>query len=749
MMHCLPVRQQTAMCALVAALFGLAGCGGGGSSDGVAKLSGATNTTLRVEVTDTENDALAYQWRVTAGTIENRNNRETVWSLPDGGGLHFAYVLVSDGKGGYIEQQYAVSTDAFKIPVPFVAPIAYVPPSVTAADEFDGASIRLRLRAGFDTNFADPAGGTKLRYVFLPGVQVRVFKSGTNEQVFSGVTDLGGELTVPRLPKDQDFDLRCSTGEGVQLSGCGSLRGSGDVPAQTLVQAVTPPNQRNLRLFGHVGFSDGGVCGVENAFFGLQSSASVQLQQGDGTTLTPAVKVNRFGDYALDAPVLVNASDLKLRVVCESYAVTLNVPVPASGFTHTASVELSHMIPNSRPQMVKMVANGPDGNVRGKMVVPISGAYSNVLPRADHFLTYKGADSRLSACNYYRSFGAVRECDAQGNMTGAISLDDWKREHKFSPYRGSNEEVSATYVNQRDLNLVRRMLATKTTTSSGADKVAFVVCNHPGPEGDTQRETDLVIDTALGDEKQVACVAMEYSPTAGRSGDTPFTKFLTFGPDGKLVLSVNLDGRGEKYMPGACVACHGGMRYMGSFPEKGNPSPDLNANFLPFDTGNYLFSSRDLLTESSQSPALNALNKLVLQTAPTTATQALIGGWYKNGSVVLDKHYVPDPWVNLEATQPGASRFYREVVGTSCRTCHAAVRDDFDWDSPSKLLGRKGLPHVCGGKPDLHLNASMPNALISLDRLQVKLRVDATLADLTTKFLGCVEAEPDPVYPKR
>ena len=46
---------------------------------------------------------------MTAGSVENRNSRETVWTMPDGPGLHFAYVTVYDGRGGYADLVSAMS----------------------------------------------------------------------------------------------------------------------------------------------------------------------------------------------------------------------------------------------------------------------------------------------------------------------------------------------------------------------------------------------------------------------------------------------------------------------------------------------------------------------------------------------------------------------------------------------------------------------------------------------------------------
>ena len=727
--------------AVLVAACAVAACGGG--SVGNPNDSGANKTTLTVEAADVDGDALHYQWRVTAGSVENRDARETVWTMPDGPGLHFAYVVVSDGKGGYAEQQYAVATDALNTTAAPRTAIAY---SALPMTEVAGSAGRLRFVSSFDaTLFTPPAGGpAALRLVYLPDVRVQVLHAG-GETVHTGASDLNGEVSLPQL--DSGFyDLRCATGSGAALAPCGGFL----VDSVSGVSQFTPTLglQRNLRLHGHVGFADGGTCARQDELFNAQSSATVQLLQADGQALTPAMRVNRYGDYALDAAVAVRAS-LKLQVQCEAYRATLDVPASPDpvGYVGTRAIELSHAIPNSRPRIVKMVANGPEGSVRGQMVVPESAdVASNALVGAQHFLTYKGQDTKLSACMYYRALGAVKGCDAQGRLIEPISFDDWKRAQQFEPYAGTNVEVAANYINKMDLNLVRRMVATQ----SGPQRIAFYVCNHPGPEGSSQAEVDQVMDAGLADEKRVACVAMEWSASPGVNGGRPFTKFLTFAPDGSLIASVNLDGRGEKHLPGSCVACHGGTRYNGRYPETGNPSPYLGAGFLPFDTGNYLFSSRAALTEPAQGRQFHALNRLALATdAPDTgAFAALMAGWYAPGSDTLDKTYVPPLWRAEEARAPGAARFYREVVGASCRTCHVSRGNAFDWDSNLLNPGRAGA-HACGGTEQLALNASMPNALISRDRIAQRAQADPALAGLMRTYLGCAVPLPDPVYPRR
>jgi len=78
----------------------------------------------------------------------------------------------------------------------------------------------------------------------------------------------------------------------------------------------------------------------------------------------------------------------------------------------------------------------------------------------------------------------------------------------------------------------------------------------------------------------------------------------------------------------------------------------------------------------------------------------------------------------------------------------------FDWDAnPADF---PGLPngrvqrHFCGGTEDLAVNASMPNALVSLNRLLDPQRPDiAALKARMLTFLGCDGPKGDPVFPRK
>ena len=255
----------------------------------------------------------------------------------------------------------------------------------------------------------------------------------------------------------------------------------------------------------------------------------------------------------------------------------------------------------------------------------------------------------------------------------------------------------------------------------------------------------------------IACVAMDYSISPGVNGDKPFTRFLIFGPSGQLLFSINLDGRQEKFVPGACVACHGGDFYLGKYPEDRSGVANIGAHFLPYDAGNFEFSSKAGLTEADQEQNIYFLNPNVLNTDATVAEQELIAGWYANGTRTLDKLYVPASWqmqTDLGPTAPVIS-FYQNVLARSCRTCHAALTEQLNFDHWSNVFvgyhGAGTLYHHNLGRvtckynrPNYQLNRahSMPNSLVTFNRFWLSAGAPIATEDqvaITTAFLHLLD----------
>ena len=368
----------------------------------------------------------------------------------------------------------------------------------------------------------------------------------------------------------------------------------------------------------------------------------------------------------------------------------------------------------------KHVVISTDGNVvQGTQAAP-SPATSDKVPLADHFLTFfstkdrhvylprdsLGADTKMGSCRYYVAIGAAEGCDDHGNLINPlVTFSSWKKKWTLDvPGSGSH----ATYANKADLNLQRDMHGI--TTSNGT---AFYVCNYPRADN---KDVNTNLGNAVNNKNLVACVAMEYSPTPGVNGNQPYTKFLTFAPSGKLLQSVNLDTRGEKYLPGSCVVCHGANHDFSRVAENGSTSPAMNSQFLPFDLNNFAFGS-GALTQANLEVALRSLNKLVLNTNPSPAIVDLIGGWYPTPASTFTNSFVPAGWAGHET-------LYNNVVKPHCRTCHVAMVPD----NPSLGLSFRSFnefhqfnfeldARVCGNDVGVERKRySMPNSLVTFNR---------------------------------
>jgi hypothetical protein len=307
---------------------------------------------------------------------------------------------------------------------------------------------------------------------------------------------------------------------------------------------------------------------------------------------------------------------------------------------------------------------------------------SDAFKEADRFLAHRGIDTRQSACEYYRVIKAANGCDAQGNPIRAITFQQWRKRNGFklngkqNPNRPRNGELTAAFRNEADLNLVRDHHARRV----GSDRIAYYVCNHAQKPGDNLPAYNLV-----------ACVGMEHSALPGVNGGQPFTRFYTFGPTGKLYLSVNLDGRGEKYMPGVCVPCHGGDGYFNRFPEAGATAArdsNIGAYFEPFDLDNFAFGPAPF-GRDDQEEMVRKLNVLLKETDPTPAMVQLIDGWYPGGAGKQQSEYLPPGWnPELDETLPRTDRInpfdntaytfntdqlYLKAVKPACRLCHITM----------------------------------------------------------------------------
>lgn len=680
--------------------------------------------TVSVSVSNAGGGKLSYQWRSTDGTIVEVNAPSTTWTLPNGPGIHFAYVLVSNGKGGFTERRLLLNTDTIgnlpTLPPPTVLspPPAGVPAgnfyrSVTEWGSVSAVNHGVRV-----PNIPEFLEDTSTLKHYPPTGTV-----STNNE---------GDFTVSKVPAIAHFTTQCAV-DGVTYADCSS-NGPSPFTSMPADFAVTDyvygtPFTFPPVISGNLVLLDGTPCGTQNEFFNVHVAPTATLLDKFAITLAGPVPVNELGDYSL--PYNANAASVLLKCQGSSVSVTIG-SLNSTGVTDLGQVKMPGI---SAPVISGMTAT-LGSKVVGSMFAPITSQPSDIVPLSDAFLTEKGFDTRVEACQYYKAIGATTSCSSAGDLVNPIDFDDWQRQVKIGKYATAGAtEYKATYINKEDLNLARE----HHSISYGAGNTAAYVCNHVGPKTDGQNDVNTAINNTVAGLDLVACVAMDYMVHTGVNGGKPFTRFFIFGPSGQLLPSVNLDTRREKFVPGTCVVCHGGDKYAGHFS---GTAANVGGHFLPYDTGNFEFSTKAGLTEAAQEEAIYKLNQNVLLAGPTASETSLISGWYASGHT-LNKSYLPSSWKVQGAT---AASFYRNVIARSCRSCHEAMVPGLNFDDYTNITPGGAFYRgedatydvgstVCGGRQVVRSH-SMPNSLITFNRFWNSSGTAVDQPSITSQFFG-------------
>jgi len=179
-----------------------------------------------------------------------------------------------------------------------------------------------------------------------------------------------------------------------------------------------------------------------------------------------------------------------------------------------------------------------------------------------------------------------------------------------------------------------------------------------------------------------------------------------FAPDTRTgalqrVTSVDLDHRGQKYVPQSCVVCHGGTpaspgQLAQTAPYYSSTAPsgiygDVNAGFLPWDLTSFWYSDTDPgFSQKSEDAALkaqyteaNQVGQFKLLNVGAYLTTAdpnryalereLLEGWYGGPGLpsAYVGNFVPAGWQPTANGNPSTSAMlYTDVFAHSCRACH-------------------------------------------------------------------------------
>lgn len=350
-------------------------------------------------------------------------------------------------------------------------------------------------------------------------------------------------------------------------------------------------------------------------------------------------------------------------------------------------------------------------------------------------------DSASSAAAYYNTV------DPNGFRT---TLSEWLFLNGFNsaaPDLGA--DAHAVYTNNFDLGFGRDMYVKLGACDDGVVApgncdVASVVLNYASLEAAAKKIGPIV------------AVAMEYSRPECPSGETScpegqrFTKFYVFAPDLRgdfvRISSVDLDGRGEKFVPQACVVCHGGKPaevVAGVYGSNG----DLNSGWLTWDLDSFLYSNTDpgfsrkaadaalrgQYTRDGQQEAFRLLNYYAWltmyredelgseDTERYRRARELVEGWYGDAEGLQTSgttwaEVVPDSWSDSVAA--GASAIYTDVFAQHCRACHVL---HIPLTSGQVPIGSydEFVTSIRSGSAGALQSGTMPMARMTMDRFWV------------------------------
>ena len=302
-----------------------------------------------------------------------------------------------------------------------------------------------------------------------------------------------------------------------------------------------------------------------------------------------------------------------------------------------------------------------------------------------------GFENKVTAAAYY---GAI---DPAGEKK---TLSAWLIANCMDPAATNfGADAHAIYTNDFDLGFGRDMYFKTTkpagcaSTSFGAADAASVVINYASLEGAAKK---------LG---PIIAVAMEYKASDANRSQPGLVTFYAFAPDDvtgafRRVSSANFDGRGEKALPGACTACHGGRPLRPAADPRNTyaSSSNVGATFMPWDLESFLYSDTDpafpndaanaslraRFTRAAQEAEFKKLNAAAYGTygsgQPFQCYPAfggpceLVEMWYGAGlaSATFRNRQIAPGWVRggLDNNPVESEQIYLDVFARHCRACH-------------------------------------------------------------------------------
>lgn len=319
----------------------------------------------------------------------------------------------------------------------------------------------------------------------------------------------------------------------------------------------------------------------------------------------------------------------------------------------------------------------------------------------------KQTDTRAYVDAYYAAIDPTNAKD---------TLAKWKTANGFDS--GAGTQVTVVFGDKRDLGYGRRMTVRQNPDGTSA----YLVENYLIQAGAAYAYSPLNLEAAIVRDQRwlLGYNTIEFSP--GPNGGISFAKFYNFNATtGIREVTVDLDGRGQKAMPGPCITCHGGRGDALTPPDStgkprfnlisngpSNTRGDVRAQLHPFEADVFDYSTTTGYSRAEQETALKTINKIVLCSyplpAPSSAPEdacrrpALEGEWQGTASAVIKAAYggdgLPNPvfadnYIPTSWTVAGQTTLYKTVFVPACRTCHllrgTGLQSDIDLSTFEKF----------------------------------------------------------------
>lgn len=346
----------------------------------------------------------------------------------------------------------------------------------------------------------------------------------------------------------------------------------------------------------------------------------------------------------------------------------------------------------------------------------------SALLSASNLQNALGLESTISASNYYLLLDPSGQFARLTDWLAYAGLSDTHTEPTSDP-----NKANALYFNNYELGYGRNIWMNKTSTGN----VFSYITNYPS------------VEAALQCQQDFSVFAMEYSDNPDPQGtNAKIVKFYAYVPDpltGNYVRTntIDIDGRGQKPVPGVCLGCHQGQVSDRQFATAA--AADLDATFIPLDLDAYLFAqaqnpalvepslkasnfAADELTKHSRETQEAEFKKLNLGVLATYADNPdrhlaaieLIHGWYGDTTdstqgfkpsagpaqkpslgVSLPVAELPSSAYNgsyVQAGWVGQEDLYNKVYSRYCRSCHTQMASSFNnFESYSNFINNENL----------------------------------------------------------